>query len=208
MGLWPDKLQLYGKYVRHLLLEDGRQDNAKNYLTHCVNVTNVALVNLSPRAESSPLSLLVTLPLTELSIDIRFLLDSSQLIPSFARITHLDLAYFSDWENLPIDTLSQFTGLTHLMMLGDADCADEDVSRIIEQVPELEVFVIVSYIRPYHIRLNNLVDDLSDLRVVALQCTFVPHWKAAAQGSENPWSAAEKVIAKRRRDAYELNCKN
>ncbi|TFK69480.1 hypothetical protein BDN72DRAFT_897259 [Pluteus cervinus] len=200
MGLWPDKLQRYGKYVRHLLLEDGREANAKHYLTHCTNITNLALINLPRLAESHPLSLVAALPLKELSIDIRFLPESSQPISSFASITHLDLAYFSEWDELPVNILSQFPSLTHLMMLGDDNCTNEDVNCIIEQVPELEVFILVSYIRPCRILQNELVDDLNDLRVVGLRCTFVPHWKAAAQGLENPWSFAEEVIAKRRKN--------
>ncbi|TFK69479.1 hypothetical protein BDN72DRAFT_897258 [Pluteus cervinus] len=199
MGLKSHKLPRYGRYVHHLLLEDGRQHE---YLTHCPNITNLALVHLRDTSamHSDGWKALATLPLRELSIDIRNLPTTPQLILLFSRITHLDLAYFAPWPWHALDALSHFTSLTHLMMMSDS-CTDDDINRITNRIPHLKVFIIVRYVREYKMFETVWIDKLSDPRVVTLTCTFVAHWQATAQGldSENPWLFAEGVIARRQR---------
>lgn len=201
MGLKPQKLHQYGKYVHHLLLEDGSQ---YEYLIHCPNITNLALVHLhgTHSMESDRLKALAALRLIELSIDICDLPMSPQLIPLFNGITHLDVAYFEYWPGLDLDTFSHFTSLTHLMIASDG-CTDDDVSRITKRTPLLKVFVIAAYAPGAIIFDSGWGHKLSDPRVVTLTCTFAAHWQAAAEGLENPWSFAERVIARRQRDS---NC--
>ncbi|TFK64395.1 hypothetical protein BDN72DRAFT_881537 [Pluteus cervinus] len=188
---FPENLPRYGHHVRHLLLEKGKEGN----IHYCPNVTNLALVDLEDIG-SDLLKTLVSLPLKELSIDISILPESPLLIPFFANITHLDMAYI--WSGAALEMFSYFTSLTHLMLL-DRDDNQHLVNDIINRVPTLKILVAVYYTT--HDILETGGRDLWDPRVVGLSCTFVPHWKAAARGLENPWSFAEGVIARRERIA-------
>ncbi|TFK73866.1 hypothetical protein BDN72DRAFT_956201 [Pluteus cervinus] len=197
---WPPvgisfNLPKYGKYVRHVLLETIEAEGME-YLTHCRNINDLAIISLPDRFKPDQLDALTTLPLQRICIDIRVIPESPLTSALFAKITHLDIACFTDWESLSPNIISQFTSLTHLMMLGD-DSMSSKINSITKHLPKLKLFLVISYTYQGNIVERPWKNESSDPRVVTLSCSFVQHWMAAAQGFENPWSFGEDILAKR-----------
>ncbi|KJA15483.1 hypothetical protein HYPSUDRAFT_365767 [Hypholoma sublateritium FD-334 SS-4] len=202
-----ERLQRFGPWVHHILLQCRPVHEVAQVLTACPNVHNLALWII--QGAGAPLvPLLARLPLRRLSFDPRsfFALDARAPDGSvplgqapFDALTHLEVinvtAAWDQWRQLAL-----LPRLTHLV-LGCGMPSDAPVERVLEECAALEVLVL-PYTDVDDILLDNptLAEVQKDPRVVLLNLTWDPldEWEVGARGGEDLWVTAEKRVKKAR----------
>ncbi|TFK66903.1 hypothetical protein BDN72DRAFT_126969 [Pluteus cervinus] len=194
-----DQLKEYGHHVQHLLLSNWAGDlTVAQYLTFCPNIENLAL--WTGVYSDDTIQAISHLSLKRLSIDITQLSEpdilTPQLISAFANITHLDLANaILMWTQC--EALIHFRSLTHLAIFYATET--EVLKTILERVEGLKVIIWLSgSISGLGETPEGAPEEVEDIRIVALECSYVKDWEDGARGEEDMWTLSDKIVEARR----------
>lgn len=199
-----ERLQHFGPWVHHILLQSRPVHEIAQVLTACPNVPDLALWIV--HGDGAPLvPLLARLPLRRLSFDPRSFFDSDARAPDgsvplgqapFDALTHLEVinvsAAWDQWRQLAL-----LPRLTHLV-LGCGTPGEAPVERALAECAALEVLVLPYAGEVLLGDLANLAEVQKDPRVVLLHFSgeYLDDWEVGARGGEDFWITAEKRVEK------------
>ncbi len=208
------RLQYFGPWVHHILLQHRPVDEIAQVLTACPNVHDLALWIVRGNG-ASLVPILARLPLRRLSFDIRPLFYSitealDGVVPlgqaPFDALTHLEVINVSGGWNLWHE-LALLPRLTHLAIEGSRiENGVEVMERALTECAALEVLVL-----RYADDLAHTPDDLqiaerqNDPRYVVMAYSdhsvgcLLDEWEVGARSGEDFWITAERVRSARLR---------
>ncbi|KIM45596.1 hypothetical protein M413DRAFT_24768 [Hebeloma cylindrosporum] len=200
-----NRLQQYGRHVKHILLQKRPSQEIGHILNCCPNVHNLALWMIRGSC-THLIPILEGLPLRRLSFDPSYFFqnyakDSSVPFDQalFHNITHLEVlnatVAWSKWKQL-----AHLPRLTHLALVGVVNQALIDC--VLAECRNLELFVTF-FMYTDHPGGDILVPQ-KDPRVVFLKKIIghLDHWEVGARGEEDFWIKGERCKKKAMRKDF------